>query len=271
MANSILQPIRESIAETYKKCKERGWDDLIDDDMLKTVVKGGYYNDNNTHIGMEEGYKSYYDYLKYGNKPKQEEPIMVENNKGDENIMMGKDLITYYNNELYKCYKEYAKIYDNCKKENREESIDDKLLERVAKGGYIHDNGFDGVEEGYKPYYDYLKYGNKPQQEEPIMIENNSYNYETPYSFEYESYLLDNNNYSITFDHEIDTSDSIQIIEELYNEEPIEEVDSDDVINIMDILTNKVKEVKKTIIHYISNYRPIMNQYSHNIDTILIE
>ena len=163
MANSILQPIREKIAETYKKCKEKGWDDLIDDDMLKTVAKGGYYNDNNTHIGMEEGYKPYYDYLKYGNKPQQEEPIMIEDNKVDENTMMVKDLMMHYNNELYECYKEYAKIYNNCKKENREESIDDKLLERVSKGGYIHDNGFEGVEEGYIPYYNYLKYGNKPQ------------------------------------------------------------------------------------------------------------
>ena len=257
MANSILQPIRESIAESYKKCKERGWDDLIDDDMLKTVAKGGYYNDNNTHIGMEEGYKPYYDYLKYGNKPQQEEPIMIEDNEGNENTMMVKDLMMHYNNELYECYKEYAKIYDNCKKENREETIDDKLLERVAKGGYIHDNGFNGVEEGYKPYYDYLKYDN---------------NYETPYSFEYEPYLLDNNNYTITFDHEVDTSNSIQMIEELYNEDNnIEEVDSDEIIDVLSFLSNKISKVKKSIIHYISNYRPIMNQYTDTIEAVLIE
>ena len=188
--------------------------------------------------------------------------------------MMVKDLMMYYNNELYECYKEYAKIYDNCKKENREETIDDKLLEHVAKGGYIHDNGFDGVEEGYKPYYDYLKYGNQYQQEEPIMIEDNYNNYEytTPYSFEYESYLLNDNNYSITFDHEVDTSDSIKIIEEMYNEEPVEEViDSNEIIDVLSFLNNKVKEVKKSILHYISNYRPIYNQYTNTIDTILIE
>ena len=39
----------------------------------------------------------------------------------------------------------------------------------------------------------------------------------------------------------------------------------------MDILTNKISKVKKHIIHYISNYRPIMNQYTGDIDTILIE
>ena len=150
-------------------------------------------------------------------------------------------------------YNMSAKNYIESKNNNY--NINDNTLKRVAEGGYIHDHGFNGVEEGYKEYYDYLK----------------DNNYETPYSFEYEPYLLNDNTYSITFDHEVDSSDSIQMIEEMYNEEPVEEVDSNDVINIMDILSNKVKEVKKCIIHYISNYRPIYNQYTHNIEAILIE
>ena len=170
----------------------------------------------------------------------------------------------------------YKRIADRYKEsKQRGEKIDDSTYELLSHGAYYVKNGysFDGIEEGSKPYYDYLKSNDKCYQEEPIMIEDN-YNYETPYSFEYKPYLLDNsnNNYSITFDHEVDTSDSIKIIEEMYNEEPVEEdIDSDDVINIMDILSNKVKEVKKNIIHYISNYRPIMNQYTNTIDTILIE
>ena len=178
--------------------------------------------------------------------------------------MMVKDLMMYYNNELYECYKEYAKIYNNCKKENREETIDDKLLERVSKGGYIHDNGFEGIEEGYIPYYNYLKYDIKPKQEEPIMIEDNN-NYETPYSFEYEPYMIE-------FNHEVTYNEPIYQQQEVVYEEPVvEEVDIDDVINIMDVLTNKISKVKNTIIHYISNYRPIINQYTGDIDTVLIE
>ena len=258
-----LEDSYTNIAESYKKCKEKGWDNIIDDDMLKIVAKGGYIRDNGLK-GVEKGYKPYYDYLKYGNKLQQqeeikEEPIMIEDNEGNENTMMVKDLMMHYNNELYECYKEYAKIYDNCKKENREKTIDDKLLKRVAKGGYIHDNGFEGVEEGYKPYYDYLKY-------------DNNYEYTTPYSFEYEPYFSSDNNYSITFDHEVDTSDSIQMIEELYNEDNIEEdVDSNEIIDVLSFLSNKVKEVKKTIIHYISNYRPMYNQYTDTIEAVLIE
>ena len=150
---------------------------------------------------------------------------------------------------------------------------------------YMNYNGInhsiDEIEKGSKPYFDYLKYDNQYQQqeevkEEAIMIEDNNYNYEytTPYDFEYEPYLLNDNNYTITFDHEVDTSDSIQMIEELYNEEPItvkEDIDSNDVINIVDVLTNKISNIKKSIIHYISNYRPIMNQYTDTIEAVLIE
>ena len=256
-----LEDSYRNIAESYKKCKEKGWDNIIDDDMLKIVAKGGYIHDNGLK-GVEKGYKPYYDYLKYGNQG------------GDNNMSCAfeKKFDVIAEKIKYEAvYEPAAKLYQssNCK-----ENLDDDILKFVAKGGYICDNDtFEGVEEGYKPYYDYLKYGNQYQEEvkeEPIMIEDN--NYETPYSFEYESYLLDNNNYSITFDHEVDTSDSIQMIEELYNEESVEEdVDSNEIIDVLSFLSDKISKVKKSIIHYISNYRPIMNQCTHNIEAILIE
>ena len=170
--------------------------------------------------------------------------------------------------QLEDSYTNIAKSYKKCKEKGWDNIIDDDMLKIVAKGGYIRDNGLKGVEKGYKPYYDYLKYGNQYQEEEvkeePIMIEDD-YNYETPYSFEYEPYLLQ-------FDHEVDTNNSIQMIEEMYNEDNIEEdVDSNEIIDVLSFLSNKISKVKNTIIHYISNYRPIMNQYTHNIDTVLIE
>ena len=181
--------------------------------------------------------------------------------------------MNFINKKLYSLSKDIAEYYKNNIK-----NADDQALQIIAEGAYMNYNGtnhsIDEIEKGSKPYFDYLKYGNKPQQEEvkeePIMIEGN--NYTTPYSFEYEPYFSNNNNYSITFDHEVDTSNSIQMIEELYNEDNIdEEVDSNEIIDVLSFLSNKVKEVKKTIIHYISNYRPMYNQYTHNIDTILIE
>ena len=180
--------------------------------------------------------------------------------------------------EMLEISERLAKRYKKYKDEDKNYMIDDDMLECVSIGGFLSDGGKCGdMNKGYKPYYDYLKYGNKPQQEEPIMIEDNynnsNYEYTTQYSFEYEPYFS-NNNYSIIFDHEVDTLDTIQAIEELYNEDNNvieEDVDSNDVINIMNVLSNKVKEVKKHIIQYISNYRPIYNQYTGDIDTILVE
>ena len=159
---------------------------------------------------------------------------------------------------LMNSYAELAKKYKRFREEGWYDLIDDKLIKKVAEGAYMNNGGFvENKEEGSKVYYDYLK----EQQD-----------YTTPYSFEYEPYLLDNNNYSITFDHEVDTSNSIQIIEEMNNEDNnIEEVDSNEIIDVLSFLSNKVKEVKKTIIHYISNYRPIMNQYTDTIEAVLIE
>lgn len=166
--------------------------------------------------------------------------------------------------EMLEISERLAKRYKKYKDEDKNYMIDDDMLECVSIGGFLSDGGKCGdMNKGYKPYYDYLKYGNQYQQEEPIMIEDN---YETPYSFEYEPYMIE-------FDHEVDTSDSIQMIEEIYNEDNNieEDIDSNEIIDVLSFLTNKISKVKKTIIHYISNYRPMYNQYTHNIDTILIE
>ena len=175
--------------------------------------------------------------------------------------------------------KKLARLYKECKEKGWDDLIDDNMLRMIAEGAYASVNGtYEGAKEGYKPYFDYLKYDYKPYQqeevkEEPIMIEDNYNNYETPYSFEYEPYFSNDNNYSITFDHEVDTSNTMEIIEEIYNEDNNieEDIDSNDIIDVLSFLSNKISKVKETIIHYISNYRPIYNQYTGLIDTILIE
>ena len=152
-----------------------------------------------------------------------------------------------------------AKEYKRLKDEGRDNEIDYGMMRATARGAYMAANGtYEGIEKGYKPYFDYLIYSNK---------EEDNYNYETPYSFEYEPYMIE-------FNHEIDYNEPIQQEEAVYEELQFveeENVDINELVNIVDILTNKISNIKKSIIHYISNYRPIMNQYTHNIDTILIE
>ena len=171
--------------------------------------------------------------------------------------------MSWFKDQLMGIYTDLAENYKKYKDEGKDYIIDDDMIQAVAEGGYLSNGGnLDNIKQGYKPYYDYLKYGNQYQQEKPIMIEDN---YETPYSFEYEPYMIE-------FNHEIDTNNSIQMIEELYNEDNIEEsCDINELINIVDILTNKIRKVKKVIIHYISNYRPIINQYTDTIEAVLIE
>ena len=186
--------------------------------------------------------------------------------------------MSWFKDQLMGIYTDLAENYKKYKDEDKDYTVDDDILQAVAEGGYLSNGGdLDNIKQGYKPYYDYLKYGNQYQQEEvkeePIMIEDNYNNYETPYSFEYEPYLLDNNTYSITFDHEVDTSNTMEIIEEMYNEDNNveEDIDSNEIIDVLSILSNKISKVKKTIIHYISNYRPIYNQYTDTIEAVLIE
>ena len=191
--------------------------------------------------------------------------------------------MSWFKDQLMGIYTDLAENYKKYKDEDKDYIVDDDILQAIAEGGYLSNGGnLDNIKQGSKQYFNYLKYGIKPYQqeevkEEPIMIEDNNYNYsyETPYSFEYEPYLLNNsnNNYSITFDHEVDRNNTMEIIKEIYNEPIVEEetCDINELIDIVDILTNKISKVKKTIIHYISNYRPIMNQYTGDIDTILIE
>ena len=250
--DEILQILYTRQAKRYKEYKDNNMQYNIDDELMFNTAKGAYVTSNGTFDGIEEGYKPYYNYLKYGNQYQEEvkeEPIIISKPL-QKLVYEGIDKVLYNRG----VYSKIAENYKNLKENGVEPSEDMKKY--TAIGGYIHDNGFEGSRDNYKPYYEYL----------------NGNNYETPYSFEYEPYLLNNNNYSITFNHEVDTNNSIQMIEEMYNEEPIEEeVDSDEIIDVLSFLSNKISKVKNSIIHYISNYRPIYNQYTGDIDTILIE
>ena len=150
---------------------------------------------------------------------------------------------------LLELYKEYQNKI--AKKFVNGEAIDRDGFEALVDAGLMINPNYNKMD-----YEDYIY--NKYQQIE-------SQNYETPYSFEYEPYMIE-------FDHEVTYNEPI---EEVVYEEPVVEEESscdiNELISIVDILSNKISKVKKSIIHYISNYRPIMNQYTGDIDTILIE
>ena len=182
------------------------------------------------------------------------------------------------------------------------EDIDDFELSHVAKGGYINDYGFEGVDEGYKPYYEYLKQDleirkNNIYEEynnEQLLLEDNNYNntnivqyeyipqqynysydynnYYTPYSYEYDPYIdYYNNGYNNTY-----YNDTVNTTVDLTNTNTF----NDSITNILDMIKsynnkhnifNSINNTKKKIITYISNYRPMYNSITNKIEAVLIE
>ena len=151
---------------------------------------------------------------------------------------------------LLELYKEYQNKI--AKKFVNGEKIDKDGFEALVDAGLMINPNYNKME-----YEDYIY--NKYQE-----IESQNNNYETPYSFEYEPYMIE-------FNHEVSYNEPMQ--QEVYEEPVVEEenIDINELISIVDILSHKISKVKNTIIHYISNYRPIMNQYTGDIDTVLIE
>ena len=64
--NKYQYEIYANSAKRYKKWKEKGWLDIVDDDMLKNMAKGAYITENKTfdEEKIEKGYKPYYDFIK---------------------------------------------------------------------------------------------------------------------------------------------------------------------------------------------------------------
>ena len=183
------------------------------------------------------------------------------------------------------------------------EDIDDFELSHVAKGGYINDYGFEGVDEGYKPYYEYLKQDleirkNNIYEEynnEQLLLEDNNYNntnivqyeyipqqynysydynnYYTPYSYEYDPYI---DYYNNGYNYNTYYNDTVNTTVDLTNTNTF----NDSITNILDMIKsynnkhnifNSINNTKKKIITYISNYRPMYNSIKGIIEPVLIE
>ena len=92
-------------------------------------------------------------------------------------------------------YTSTAERYKRYIDEGRLEYIDDYYLKSVAEGGYVHDHGFKGIDEGYKPYYEYLK---KDLEERKKREEERKRNNDIQEEYNNEQLLLEDNNYNNT-------------------------------------------------------------------------
>ena len=174
----------------------------------------------------------------------------------------------------------------------RGEELDDSELEIIVMGGFLHDHGkLGGTDEEEKPYYDHVKkkLGRNEQQKEynneQLLLEDNVYypqyeyipqqytysydynNYYTPYSYEYDPYIDYYNNGYNTYNDTINTTVDLTNTNTFNNA----------ITNVLDMIksykdtVNIFKPIKKKIIQYISNYRPMYNKDKGIIEPVLIE
>ena len=216
------------------------------------------------------------------------------------------DIVTdIIHEEIQKCNINLTKIYKDHIDNGNYDMINDNLLKDVAEGGYINDYGFEGVDEGYKPYYEYLKQDldnrknniHEEYNNEQLLLEDNnyypqyeyipqqynysydynnynSYNYYTPYSYEYDPYIDYYNNYNNGYNTYY--NDNINTTVDLTNDT---NTFNDSITNVLDMIKSykdrvnifKPKHIKKKIINYISNYRPMYNSITGKIEAVLIE
>lgn len=144
---------------------------------------------------------------------------------------------------------------DNNHKINLNNETEKELLKSVAIIAYTKFNNpnyenirtYEELEKEAEPYYDYLK---------EMYFDDNER-------------LFDFNSYSVEFDHELDSEINNKIEEEIEN---IKNDNVDDVIDSLKIiLKNKVKNAKKKVIHYISNWRPLYDAFNDKILTAPLE
>ena len=78
----------------------------------------------------------------------------------------GEKKMSWFKDQLMEIYTDLAEDYKKYKDEGKDHAIEDDMLQAVAEGGYLSNNGdLDNIKQGYKPYYNYLKYGNQYQEE----------------------------------------------------------------------------------------------------------
>ena len=177
-------------------------------------------------------------------------------------------------------------------KEGKE--LADTEIKLMSMGGFLHDYGRLGTEEEEKPYYEHVKKKFGHNNNEQLLLEDNNYNntnivqyeyipqqytysydynnYYTPYSYEYDPYIDYYNDYNNGYNNTY-YNDSINTTVDLTNDNTF----NDSITNVLDMIksyrdtVNIFKPIKKKIINYISNYRPMYNKDKGIIEPVLIE
>lgn len=100
--NKYQYEIYTNSAKKYKKWKDKGWLDIVDDDMLKNMAKGAYITENKTfdEEKIEKGYKPYYEFIKKQHEKDLNKQKLEEEEKRREREEKFKKELEEYQNQL---------------------------------------------------------------------------------------------------------------------------------------------------------------------------
>lgn len=297
--NKYQYEIYTNSAKKYKKWKDKGWLDIVDDDMLKNMAKGAYITENKTfdEEKIEKGYKPYYEFIKKQHEKDLNKQKLEEEEKRREREEKFKKELEEYQNQLqsyitplpqtldfnytgpgsvslnlyglvnpnlYGPVNPYmSRPYLNTSKIEYQSFLPQGFMEGIQQGIYNGvDNSYQYAEpEGFVP--------TSNMDNNPFMYDNGTY-FDEPVTFEYKYYEYHPNQ------NKKDTQGMDKFKEMASRGEmkkkKLDRVPKDPFVEgIFKTIKKKVEKAKIKIVHYISQYVPYLDKHSGCIISMPIE
>lgn len=304
--NKYQYEIYANSAKKYKKWKEKGWLDIVNDDMLKNMAKGAYITENKTfdEEEIEKGYKPYYDFIKKQHEKDLNKQKLEEEEKQREREEKFKKELEDHQNQLQSYISPLSEIlnfhysspgynnpnlcgpinpylcglsnpyintpYSNAPKIEYQSFLPQGFMEGVQQGLCDIQQGlYNGVDNSYQYTEPEGFIPTSNMDNNPFMYDNGTY-FDEPITFEYKYYeYKPNQNKKDTQDME--NLKSIASRGEM-KKKKLDRVPKDHFVEDMfKTIKKKVEKAKIKIVHYISQYVPYLDKHSGCIIAMPVE
>lgn len=309
--NKYQYEIYTNSAKKYKKWKEKGWLDIVDDDMLKNMAKGAYITENKTfdEEEIEKGYKPYYDFIKKQHEKDLNKQKLEEEEKRREREEKFKKELEEYQNQLKSHIAPLPQSldfhysspgYNNpnlcgpinpylCGLANPYINIPYNNTPKIEYQSFLPQGFMEGVQQGISDLQQGLQQG-------MYNGVDNSYQYVEPEEYygytsnmDNNPFMYDNGTYfdePVTFEYKYyeyypnKNKKDTQEMKNLRNiasrgemkKKKLERVPKDPFVEgIFKTIKKKVEKAKIKIVHYISQYVPYLDKHSGCIIAMPVE
>lgn len=304
--NKYQYEIYTNSAKKYKKWKDKGWLDIVDDDMLKNMAKGAYITENKTfdEEKIEKGYKPYYEFIKKQHEKDLNKQKLEEEEKRREREEKFKKELEEYQNQLkshiaplpqsldfhysgpgsvslnlygslnpnlYGPVNPYmSRPYQNTPKIEYQSFLPQGFMEGIQQGiSGLQQGIYNGVDNSYQYVEPEGFIPTSNMDNNPFMYDNGTY-FDEPVTFEYKYYEYHPNQ------NKKDTKEMKKLKEIASRGEmkkkKLERVEKDPFVEgIFKTIKKKVEKAKIKIVHYISQYVPYLDKHSGCIIAMPVE